>query len=109
MTSKSGLYSLARLLLVIGGLILILGAVLDIAGGLRGLFDLNLQFPSLGFLTRVIVAIVVGIVALIGAGQVSNVVLNVILLILGYIAGGIGGILIILGALVALVAKFVKL
>lgn len=88
---------------------MILGAVLEIAGGLRGLFDLNLQFPSLGFLTGVIVAILVGIVALVGAGQVSNPVLSVILLILGYIAGGIGGILVILGALIALVAKFVKL
>lgn len=82
---------------------------MDIAGGLRGLFDLNLQFPALGFLTEVIVAIIAGIVAFIGAGQVSNPVLMVVLLILGYIAGGIGGILLIIGALVALVAKFVKL
>lgn len=82
---------------------------MDIAGGLRGLLDLNLQFPSLGFLTEVIVAIIVGIIAFVGAGQVSNSVLMVVLLILGYVAGGIGGILIIIGALVALVAKFVKL
>ena len=81
---------------------------MDIAGGLRGLFDLNLQFPALGFLTEIIVAIIVGIIAFVGAGQVSNPVLMVILLILGYVAGGIGGILIILGALVSLIAKFVK-
>lgn len=82
---------------------------MDIAGGLHGLFDLNLQFPTLGFLTGVILAIIVGIIAFIGAGQVSNPVLMVVLLILGYVAGGIGGILIIIGALVALIAKFVKL
>ena len=97
------------MLLIIGGLILILSAVLQIAGGLRGLFDLNLQFPSLGSLTEVAIAIIVGIVAFAGAGQVSNSVLNVVLLILGFIAGGLGGILVILGALIALITKFVKI
>lgn len=109
MTTRSSLYSIARLLLIIGGLILILESVLQIAGGLRGLFDLNLQFPSLGFLAGVVVAIIVGIVAFVGAGQVSNPILMVVLLILGFFAGGIGGILVILGALVALITKFVKI
>jgi len=100
MTSKSSLYSLARLFLIIGALILILGAVLEIVGGLRGLFDLTFRIPSLGFLT--------GVVAFVGAGQIKNPALNMILLILGYLAWGIGGILIILGALIALVTRVVK-
>ena len=108
MTSKSSLYSLARLLLIIGGLVLILGAVLDVVGGLRGLFDLNFRISSLGFLTGVVIAIIAGVVAFIGAGQISNVALNIILVVLGYLAGGLGGILVILGALVAIVTKFVK-
>jgi len=108
MTSKSSLYSLARLLLIIGGLVLILGAVLDVVGGLRGLFDLNFRISSLGFLTGVVIVIIAGVVAFIGAGQISNVALNIILVVLGYLAGGLGGILVILGALVAIVTKFVK-
>ena len=108
MTSKSSLYSLARLLLIIGGLVLILGAVLDVVGGLRGLFDLTFRIPSLDFLTGLVIAIIAGIVAFAGAGQIKNPALNIILLILGYLAWGIGGILIILGALVALVTRFVK-
>jgi|SRR2546425_6112018 len=108
MTSKSSLYSLGRLLLVIGGLVLILGAVLEVVGGLGGLFDLNFRISSLGFLTGVVIAIIAGVVAFIGAGQISNAALNIILLILGYLAGGLGGILVILGALVALITKFVK-
>ena len=108
MTSKSSLYSLARLLLIVGGLVLILGAVLDVVGGLRGLFDLNFRISSLGFLTGVVIAIIAGVVAFIGAGQISNVALNIILVVLGYLAGGLGGILVILGALVAIVTKFVK-
>ena len=108
MTSTSSLYSLARLLLIIGALILILGAVLEIVGGLRGLFDLTFLIPSLGFLTGLVIAIIAGVVAFVGAGQIKNPALNIILLILGYLAWGIGGILIILGALVALVTRFIK-
>jgi len=108
MTSKSSLYSLARLLLIIGGLVLILGAVLDVVGGLRGLFDLTFRIPSLDFLTGLVIAIIAGIVAFAGAGQIKNPALNIILLILGYLAWGIGGILIILGALIALITRFVK-
>jgi hypothetical protein len=108
MTSKSSFYSLARILLIIGGLILILGAALDVVGGLRGLFDLNFRISSLGFLTGVVIAIIAGVVAFIGAGQISNTALNIILIVLGYLAGGLGGILVIIGAIVALVTKFVK-
>ena len=109
MTSKSSLYSLARLLLIIGGLVLILGAVLDVVGGLRGLFDLTFRIPSLDFLTGLVIAIIAGVVAFVGAGQIKNPALNIILLILGYLAWGIGGILIILGAFIALVTRFVKI
>ncbi|HEX9197312.1 MAG TPA: hypothetical protein VF906_05910 [Candidatus Bathyarchaeia archaeon] len=108
MTSRSSLYSLARLLLIVGGLVLILGAVLEVVGGLRGLFDLTFRIPSLDFLTGLVIAIIAGVVAFAGAGQIKNPALNIILLILGYLAWGIGGILIILGALVALVTRFVK-
>jgi len=108
MTSKSSLYSLARLFLIIGALILILGAVLEIVGGLRGLFDLTFRIPSIGFLTGAVIAIIAGVVVFVGAGQIRNPALNMILLILGYLAWGIGGILIILGALIALVTRVVK-
>jgi len=109
MTSKSSLYSLARLFLIIGGLVLILGAVLEVAGGPRGLFDLTFRIPSLDFLTGLVIAIIAGVVAFVGAGQIKNPALNIILLILGYLAWGIGGILIILGAFIALVTRFVKI
>src|SRR5213080_1394423 len=69
---------------------------------------LTFLIPSLGFLTGLVIAIIAGIVAFVGAGQIKNTALNIILLILGYLAWGIGGILIILGALVALVTRVVK-
>jgi hypothetical protein len=108
MTSKSSLYSLARLLLIIGGLILVLTAALDVVGGLRGLLDLNFRIPSIDFLTGVVIAVIAGFVAFIAAGQIGNVTLLIVVIVLGYLASGIGGILVIIGAVVALVTRFVK-
>src|SRR5206468_13032619 len=91
MTSKSSLYSLARLLLIIGGLVLILGAVLDVVGGLRGLFDLNFRISSLGFFTGVVIALIAGVVAFIGAGQIATFSFYLRRGVLGCLAGGPGG------------------
>ena len=108
MTTNKSLHALARLLLIIGGLILILGAVLQAVGNIRGLLDLAPSVPSLGSLTSGIIGLIVGVLALIGAGQVSNPAWSIILLVLGFLVGSLGGILIFIGALIALVATFVK-
>jgi len=110
MTTTATLRSIARLLLVIGGIILILEAVLQLGVDLRGLFNFAPRVPSLDFFTSAIVSILVGILALVGAGRVSNPAWGVILLVLGFLSiGSLGGILVFIGALIALVATFVKL
>lgn len=108
MTSKASIHALARLLLLVGGIILILGAVLQVEGDIRGLLDLAPHVPSLGLLTSALVGILVGVLALVGAGQVTNPAWNIILLVLGYLVQSLGGILVLIGALIALVATFVK-
>jgi hypothetical protein len=110
MTTKATLRSIARLLLVIGGIILILEAVLQLGVDLRGLFNFAPRVPSLDFFTSAIVSILVGVLSLVGAGRVSNPAWGVILLVLGFLLiGSLGGILVFIGALIALVATFVKL
>ncbi len=69
--------------------------------------NLSAMVPSLGSLFDLLIAIVAGILALVGIGQVSNPVWSIILIIVGYLAGGLGGILVILGGIIALVANFV--
>lgn len=110
MSTKTTLRSIARLLLVIGGIILILEAVLQLGIDLRGLLDFAPRVPSLDIFTSVLVSIVVGILALIGAGQIRSPAWSVILLVLGFLLiGSLGGLLVFIGALIALVAAFVKL
>src|SRR6266699_3880114 len=72
MTTKATLRSIARLLLVIGGIILILEAVLQLSGDIKGLLNLAPRIPSLDFFTSSTVSILVGVLALIGAGRVSS-------------------------------------
>jgi len=107
LTAKKSLRTLARLLFLLGGIVLILGAVLQVGVGLGGLLNLAPRLPSLGSLIGVVLALITGVVALAGIGQVSNPAWSIILLILGFLAGGLGGIIIILGAIIALVAIFV--
>jgi hypothetical protein len=86
---------------------LILGAVLQVGGDFSDLLNLAPRLPSLGSLTDLLIAIIVGILALAGIGQIRNPAWNILLIILGFIAGGLGGILVILGALIALATRFV--
>jgi len=107
MSTRKSLRSLARVLFLVGGIILILGAVLEVGGGLRGILDFAPQIPSLGSIAGLLIDVVAGLLALAGIGQVSNPAWSIILLILGFLAGGLGGILVIVGAIVALVAIFI--
>ncbi len=107
MSTKKSLRTLARLLFLLGGLVLILGAVLQVGVGLTGLLNLAPRLPALGSILGVVLALVTGVVSLAGIGQVSNPAWCIVLLILGFLAGGLGGIIIILGAIIALVAIFV--
>jgi len=110
LTTQATLRSIARLLLVIGGIILILEAVLRLSGDIRGLLNFAPRVPSLDFFTNAIVSILVGLLALVGAGRISSPAFGIILLVLGFLLiGSLGGILVFVGALIALVATFVKL
>src|SRR5438477_12875015 len=105
MSTKASLRSIARLLLLIGGIILILEAVLQLGVDLRGLLDFAPRVPSLDIFTSSIVSVLVGILSLVGAGQIRNPAWSIILMVLGLLSiGSISGILVCIGVLIALCA-----
>ena len=63
---------------------------------------------SLGLFTGAIIGLIIGVLALIGASRVSSPVWTIILMVLGYLVGSLGGILIFIGALIGLVTALVK-
>jgi hypothetical protein len=54
------------------------------------------------------VAIIIGIICVIGAKSVGTLTWAIVLLVLGIISGGIGGALVILGAIKGLISILVK-
>ncbi len=58
--------------------------------------------------TGAIIGLIIGVLALIGASQVSSPVWTIILMVLGYLVSRLGGILIFIGALIGLVTALVK-
>ena len=54
-----------------------------------------------------IFGIAIGVIALYGHSRLGGVVWAVILAVLGYFAGGLGGLLVLLGSLIALIMHFV--
>ncbi len=108
MASQVPLLTLARLLVLIGGVVLLIGDILQ-AIDIGGLTDFSTDFARLGGLTGIVVGILVGILALVGSREVANPAWSLILLILGLFVGSLGGILVFIGGLIGLVAHYVKI
>src|SRR5207247_10599653 len=98
MSLHAPLRSLARALILVGGIVLILGSVLQIIGS-RSILDLTTNIRSLGLFTGGIIGLIIGVLALIGASQVSSLVWTIILMVVGYLASHLGGFLIFMGVL----------
>ena len=97
-----------------GYILTLIGGILVIVFGLLGLIgnSLGSAFSPAGhYLTGAmysIVAIIIGGICIIGSKSVGILVWAIVLLVLGIVSGGIGGALVILGALLGLLSIFVK-
>ena len=96
------------ILALIGGVILVIFGLISIfSSPFIGFFTASI-LGGLSALAGGIVTLILGIIAIVGARQVSTIVWAVVLLIIGIIAGGIGGILVFLGALLGLISTLTK-
>jgi hypothetical protein len=92
---------LARILVLIGGILLVLFGLFTVFGG-------SFEPRYLGIsLSGSIFGIAVGVIALYGNTRIGEPIWAVILAVLGYFAGGLGGLLVLLGGLIALIMHYV--
>ena len=100
--AKMEVKDISRILVLIGGILLIVFGLYTVLGG-------SLNLPSyLGFsVSGSILGIIVGVIALIGYTRIRELVWAVLLAVLGWYVGGIGGLLVLLGALLALIMRIV--
>jgi hypothetical protein len=95
---------LGYILALIGGIIMVL---LSLAGILNFTVNIPIQSPLLGFFGVGLISLILGIVALYGAKRVSVLLWAVILIVIGFLGGGIGGLLVLLGGIVGLISRYI--
>jgi len=103
--NMSEISRIAYYLALIGGILLVIFGLLALVGYDFSYFG---PFISFGFSYFGIVAVICGIIAIIGSKSVTSIVWAIVLIVVGIIGGGLGGILVILGGLIGLVAVLIR-
>ncbi len=100
-STKTEFGDLARILVLIGGVLLVVLGFLSVIKATPDIPNLGVSIGGSLF------GIIVGLVALWGHRYVRELVWAVIFIVLGWFTGGIGGILVLLGGLIGLLTRFV--
>lgn len=107
---NASLREISRVLSTIGGVLLVIFGALELFGGAIGYFGHPMWtaplLTSFQISHRAIIALICGIVALVGAKRSPDLAWDVILIIVGAIAGGIGGLLALMGGVIGIAAKY---
>jgi len=96
-------YSLARAILLIGGIVAIAFGATALGGNFTSYRTISNAFAnSFGPLLSVIV----GVVALVASSRIKDEAIAVVMTVLGFVAGGLGRVLLAIGGIWALVSRY---
>ncbi len=96
--------TLGYVLALVGGIILIVLSFAAIVG--YPLF-LPLHSPIVGYFGIGVISLILGIVAVVGSKRINELVWAIVLMVVGFLAGGAGGLLTLLGGLVGLLSRYI--
>jgi hypothetical protein len=102
-----GLAFTGYILALIGGIILIISGGIDMLGTIIGLPRFT-ALEGIGAFGRGFLTLILGIVSTIGARYCDLLGWSIALIIIGLIAGGIGGVLVLVGGILGLVYRLSK-
>ena len=95
-------YSLARAILLIGGVVAIAyGATL-----LGNYFTNGRTFTDIFAVQGPVLGVIVGVVALVASSRVKEEPVAIVLAVLGFLAGGLGGVLVAIGGIWAIISRY---
>jgi hypothetical protein len=107
MTKRTAsLGKLAYILALIGGIILVILGLLSFLGMAFTMVTFSMFGPFGGSYWGII-QIVLGIIAMYGAKRATDLTWAVVLIVIGLIAGGLGGVLVLLGGILGLLLHFI--
>ena len=101
---KGSLGYLGYILVIIGGILMIL---LSLAGILSFAVPLPFGSPLGGYFGVGIISLILGVVAVVLSKRVSEPIWAIVLIVVGYLGGGIGGLLVLLGGVLGLLSRYV--
>jgi len=101
---KGTLGHLAYILALVGGIVMI---ILSLLGFLSYAVAIPFQSPLGGFFGSGIITLILGIIAVVLSKRASELVFSIVLIIVGYLGGGIGGLLVLIGGILGLVSRFI--
>jgi hypothetical protein len=95
-------YSLSRALLLIGGILAMAFGATALGANIATYSTLGRALASPG----PILGVIVGIVALVASSKVKDEAIDVILAVLGFLAGGLGGVIVAIGGIWAIISRY---
>ena len=101
---KGAVAELGFVLALIGGITII---ALSLAALLNFPVYLPFHSPLAGYFGIGVISLVLGVVAVFGSKRVNELVWAVVLMVVGFLGGGIGGLLTLLGGLLGLLSRYV--
>ena len=101
---KGTLGHLAYILALVGGIVMI---ILSLLGFLSYAVTIPFQSPLGGFFGSGIITLILGVIAVVLSKRASELVFAIVLIIVGYLGGGIGGLLVLIGGILGLLSRFV--
>ena len=100
--ARTSLGQVAYVLALVGGILLVIFGLLSLLSiGFGGPSFFYWSVYSFGY--SGIVMLICGVIAVIGAKSVTTLVWAIVLLIVGFIGGGLGGLLVLFGAIIGLI------
>jgi hypothetical protein len=101
---KGTLGYVAYILAIVGGILMVIFSLLSL---LNYAISIPFQSPIGGFFGVGIITLILGIVAVIVSKRASELIWAIVLIIIGFIGGGIGGLLVLIGGILGLLSHFI--
>jgi amino acid transporter len=92
------------ILALVGGIIII---ILSLAAILHFPLYLPITSPLGGYFGIGIITLILGIVAVVGSRRVNELIWAIVLMVIGFLGGGIGGLLALIGGLLGLLSRYI--
>jgi len=97
------MWKIGYILALLGGIVII---VLSLAALVHYPIYIPLQIPLGGYVGIGVISLILGVVAVFGSKRINQLVWGIVLMAVGFLAGGIGGMLAIIGGLIGLLSRY---